>query len=348
MSADPDRLFRGAGLPIWLGVMAVSVIASVVAWVGGQHIETDIRRAFGDGSPQTELDRWLDVQVGAALGETVVLIGHSDRAALRDAVGAARAFIAGSPVLSDEGSAFRLPPGQSLLAHRGYLLSPDDQARLGDVAAAALAAEALRRAYSPTGMASAFGWDADPFGTLGRFATSRWPQVGFEMDGDTPVKRRDGLDWAVLRLRSDARSFGLDGASRTVAALDELAKAVAARSPDARYLDLSISRHTHRAAEQSKREISRIGLVSIVAILFLLTGLFRHPVPFALTVFSVASGMLVGFAAVSVIFGELHLIAMVFGAALIGVAVDYALHLLIADGDGRQRVRAVLPGVSLG
>lgn len=327
-------------------MIALAGLLVGLAWINGQGIETDIRRAFGVTATD-DVDRWLEDQTAASLGETMVLLGHAERDQLRVAVRAAREFVDSSEVLQRQPWA-RPPPADSLLAHRGHLLSAGDWQRVQHAAASSMAAEALRRLYAPTGMASSLGFDADPFGTLGRFASSRWPDAGFELDGDIPIKAGQGVDWAVLRLSTGAQTFGLEGARHTVAALDALAAAVTAVVADARYLDLSVSRHTDRAAEQSKREMSRIGVLSIIAITLLLGWLFRHPGPLVLTVLSIASGMLIGFAAVSLLFPRLHLIAMVFGAALIGIAVDYALHLLIAPGDGQQRLRAVMPGISLG
>ncbi len=50
------------------------------------------------------------------------------------------------------------------------------------------------------------------------------------------------------------------------------------------------------------------------------------------------------------IFEEIHLITLVFGASLIGVAVDYAFHYFVISKSlqARQRVRKIFPAISLG
>ena len=50
------------------------------------------------------------------------------------------------------------------------------------------------------------------------------------------------------------------------------------------------------------------------------------PATYTAMMISIASGVLWGLAASLWLFGELHLLALVFGASLIGVSVDYSIH----------------------
>lgn len=84
--------------------------------------------------------------------------------------------------------------------------------------------------------------------------------------------------------------------------------------------------YTLAGTAQAQQEISTVGLGSILGILLLLILVFRSPLLLLLAFVPVAFGVLLGLVACYWIFGSVHVIALVFGASLVGVAIDYALH----------------------
>ncbi len=58
-----------AGLAVWLGMIALAGLLVGLAWINGQGIETDIRRAFGVTATD-DVDRWLEDQTAASLCRT--------------------------------------------------------------------------------------------------------------------------------------------------------------------------------------------------------------------------------------------------------------------------------------
>ena len=278
--------------------MSVAAGLLVVAGHRGLALETDIRAAFGGSTADSELDAWVDDIVEASLDQTLLLIGHPRRDGLRQAIQAADRWLASQALLQPMQPPAALWADPALRPHAGHLLTTADLADLRQQSADAWADRALRRLHGPTGGLGGYGVAEDLFGTLGRFAASRWPAGDVDWIDGLPVVRGDGRDWGVLRLRSSAGGFGLAAAATTVDALDALKATVAVAAPGVQLLELSISRHADTAAQRSQSEMRRIGTVSLLAIGVLLGWLFLHPAPLLLTALSVGSGLLLGLAAV--------------------------------------------------
>lgn len=102
-------------------------------------------------------------------------------------------------------------------------------------------------------------------------------------------------------------------------------------------------------AASTKRDLRRVGFVSALSVLLLGLLFFRGLRPLFLLSLPVLFGGAMGLCATLLVFGQVHGLALAFGASLIGVGVDYPLHLLAEQGrvgDGLfasvKRVRAGL------
>ena len=109
------------------------------------------------------------------------------------------------------------------------------------------------------------------------------------------------------------------------------------------------------AAEGSMRaDISRISTVSLVGLLLLFLLMFRSPRLIALAMAPLLAGVLAALAACLVVFGSVHGLTLAFGATLIGVCIDYSVHLfnhhLLAPAPGgpEASARGVGAGLWLG
>ena len=109
------------------------------------------------------------------------------------------------------------------------------------------------------------------------------------------------------------------------------------------------------AAERSMRaDISRISTVSLIGLLLLFVLMFRSPRLIALAMVPLLAGVLAALAACLVIFGRVHGLTLAFGATLIGVCIDYSVHLfnhhlLSPAADGPEAsARRLGPGLWLG
>ena len=106
--------------------------------------------------------------------------------------------------------------------------------------------------------------------------------------------------------------------------------------------------------QSAKKEISVIGLGSLVGLLLLVLLTFRSLRPLTLIVLTVVSGCIFALAITLAVFGFVHLFTLVFGASLIGVSVDYSFHYAAEDAFGGQDwtpdkgLRNIFAGITLG
>jgi predicted exporter len=109
------------------------------------------------------------------------------------------------------------------------------------------------------------------------------------------------------------------------------------------------------AAEHAMRaDIGRISTISLVGLVLLFLAVFRRPRLIALLLLPLALGVLAALAVCLLLFGAVHGLTLAFGATLIGVCIDYSVHLLnhhLLDpphGGPEASARRVAPGLWLG
>ncbi|KFL37848.1 MMPL family transporter [Arenimonas donghaensis] len=281
--------------------------------------------------------------------QIVVLLGHDDWAPLQRG---AKAF---ASRLQDEPRLQALPPdaavGDAMAAYAPYqrgLLTRDQRQRLLDEEPQALASLALARLFAP---GAAPDWAADPLGLeLGwwqaRAGRGPAPREGL-LALDSPVG-----PWVVQRFEQRGSPFALDGDRHLQAALDRaFADAQAAAGRPLRRLQAGVPLHAEAAAARASQEVATIGLGSLLAVLLLVWLAFRSLRPILLVALSLLVGVAAGVAATAWVFGQVHLLTLVFGASLVGVAEDYGIHYFASrqqDGAApRPLMRRLLPALAL-
>ena len=88
---------------------------------------------------------------------------------------------------------------------------------------------------------------------------------------------------------------------------------------------------------QIESEVRWLAIVGTVVMSALLLLAFASPLALGVAMLPVATGVVVGIVAVSLVFGNVHGVTLGFGATLIGEAVDYAIYYLIQAGGRAQR-----------
>ncbi len=97
--------------------------------------------------------------------------------------------------------------------------------------------------------------------------------------------------------------------------------------PPIRLDQSGVNRFSTRTAEAIEADIKRVSIVSSILLGGLLVALFRSLRFVVLAALPIGIGVLSGCAVVLALFGRIHGITLAFGASLIGVSVDYVVHL---------------------
>ncbi len=237
--------------------------------------------------------------------------------------------------------------------HRFALLSAEDRESLAKDSGSLYDA-AQRTLYLPPGVSGSLGFAQDPFGTWGRWLSARsGAGAGFELRNGHLTVALDGKTAVAVLGTLKPRARGMD-AQNTLAARFDGASAAALAVPGAQLLRSGFVFHELLAAHQAHGEMTSIGTVSAALLLVLMLFAFRGIRPTLLGMLPVLIGCLAATALLLLAGGgKVHLIAMVFGSTIVGVAEDYGM-LFIAGlyedkpWDGRRRLRDVQRSLFLG
>ncbi|WP_434415868.1 MMPL family transporter [Nannocystis pusilla] len=159
---------------------------------------------------------------------------------------------------------------------------------------------------------------------------------------------------ALVMLATRSSPFDATDQAPLQAAIEAAFAEVDAQSGGRLVLEQSGVARFALAAETSMREdIGRISTVSLVGIVALFLLMFRSPRLVLLSLAPLMAGVAAALAACLALFGAVHGLTLAFGATLIGVCIDYSVHLfnhhmLDPRGGPRQSARQIWPGLLLG
>jgi predicted exporter len=235
--------------------------------------------------------------------------------------------------------------------YRDRVLTAEQRSRLSSSSADALADDALAALYGPMGAPRLTEWRSDPLGLWPQWWSARAAGSGLRI-GDDGLLQAEDRYWAVLRLQTRASAFALDGERVIQDALDAATDAAREPVPGLRELRAGVPLHAEAAAVQAHREINTIGWGSLAAVLLLVWLAFGSLRPILLVALSLLIGCAAALSVTALVFGKVHLLTLIFGASLVGVAEDYGIHWFAArQGDASRNngslLRHLLPGLVL-
>ncbi|MFP5301325.1 hypothetical protein R2R70_08875 [Cobetia sp. SIMBA_158] len=211
-------------------------------------------------------------------------------------------------------------------------------------------ARALRQLFQPGGQRDLI---RDPFGLAGAWQSWLTP-ANLSLSGGqlllrAPTSSADqpGNGYRLISATLTGSAYAMSDQQ----ALEQAVNGVKADYPDVRLLRSGLVFHASNGAQQAKQEMSTIGLGSLIGVLLLLWAVFRTPRRLPLLLVPVATGVLFALPLTWWAFGSLHVLTLAFGASLIGISIDYVLHLECMRRlatHGRGGLAALWPGLTLG
>lgn len=343
------------GAALWLLLAAALAVAAAWRFAAGLPLQTNLLALL----PPTERNPTAELavnQLAASAGDRLVfLVGASE---LPRAAAAARVFA--RDLATD--SVFRsvsadVPPLdlRALTAlyaeHRYTLLSSADRQVL-EAGQMDLPTRLQRKLYAPFRFGLTLPLAQDPFGLVDAWlADLPLRSLKLEPDSGLLVAHAGKRDWVLVTAQLAGSAYDQSIQNAAVAAV---ARAETALPPQgAALLRSGTLFYAHAARAQGEREADWIGAGSLFGMLLLLYRVFRSVRPLVLGLLSVAFGIGTALLGVVWIHGEIHLITLVFGAALIGEAVDYAVQYFAAHmGAGAtweplSGLRRIAPGLCM-
>ncbi len=342
---------------VWVLVFSLSVGFIIFKWTGGPPLKTDFLDLVEGG--QTAL--WVEEagnRLKQGLSERLwLLVGHDDLETGQKAAEALETSLLQTGILTKA----PLSDGMEALAtelfpHRASLLTAEDRHDLLQRDGEAVVTRALARILSPFGVSDSDLITKDPFLLFPTVLTA------FD-DGKKHIQRRGDQIWvedtvkgrhyAVLTFILQGEGFDAQVQDTLIPALEDAELQAKSLTPDLEVLRFGAVFYAARGLKQGQGEASLFGGIALAGIILMTWLVFRGVRPLALNLMTIGSGIIVGVGATLLLFGEMHIMALVFGAGLIGIATDYTFH-YCCEGLGSEnttvlaRVHAVTPGLTMG
>lgn len=342
----------------WAMMVALLLAHAGWLWHGNRlNLDTDILAML----PAEERDPVLQQAIGhmadVAQQRMVVLVGSDDWGRTQQAADAYR------NVLLPHAEQFQLddrPPRENQDAwlgqfspHRLALLTAAQRQALATQPAAYWVDAALRQMSSPLGAAKVGAWQDDPFGLFAGWVQARARETAVRVvDGRLRVDAGSRA-YAVIPVELRAKSFSLSTQQAVMPLLRQAEQAANLAVPGVEVVSAGVILHAAAAGEQASFEMSTIGWGSLAGVLLLMWFMFRTARPILLVVLSIGIGCLGALSVCWLLFDRVHLLTLVFGASLVGVAEDYGIHYFCSRVgpaqplDPWKTLRTLMPGLML-
>ena len=254
----------------------------------------------------------------------------------------------------------RLDYFQQLKKYRFHLLSESQQQLLSSDETQTLLQQAWQALYSPTNLANIANLTEDPLNLFNSYINnSHSSPINIEATASGLLVSSEAEPTIVFGLingRVVPGAYSLEAQDQIMAMVQQLEQRISTKHVDTQLYKAGAVFHGATAAAAAKKEISLIAGGSCIGILFIFLISFRSLRPLFFSLTSIAYGSLCALIFCQLIFKEIHLLTLVFGASLIGVAIDYALHYLtratsinLSNSEQRQQLlRHMLPSLSMG
>lgn len=359
-ACDPDGAGRRPSrLVPWIWLLATAALAGLAWqwWATPGAVTTDLlallpRESLPPAVRQAQAqlvraaERRLVVLVGGADLASAVRAGDAWHAAALEAGAFARITYTIDPAAQERWRGFYAAYRHSLLPD-AYRITGDRDTRR------AVVREAARWFYSPVGLPGGLPLVEDPLQLFGLWQLERGRDGPFRVLRERLVTTEAGRHYVAAVAELDGSPFDRATQRRVVTGLETARSAAREAGRDVEVLAAGVLLHAAEAAQRAQREVAVIGLGSLLGIGLLMILSFRSVGAMLVVQVPILVGCLAATALGAQLFGGLHVLTLVFGASLLGVAVDYGLHYvchLAPAASLPQRaacLRRLLPGLFL-
>ena len=331
--SPPPRL---AGTAVF--VVALLAMVLLGGWLlfgrGESPIQTDLLAMLPATERQPLTEEAVERLAHASGDRMVLLVEHADDATAKQAARELGNRLAAAHVFANVIA--ELPPFDlreliaPYLSHRFHLLADADRealARADFDPAQALA----RRLNEPFLAGVGTELRDDPFGWLQHWLDQQpWSRSPLLPEDDLLTAHEGGHTYVMViaALRGSAYDDRIQ--REALAALAHAEAATIQAHPGTALLRAGAVFHAAAARASAERDVHVVGLASTLGIALLLVWTYRSPRPLLLAFLSTAIGVACAFTITLLVFGRIHLLTLVFGAALLGEAVDYSIQYLCA------------------
>jgi len=316
----------------WLLLMLTFAAYDINALLTQKKVQFDLMALLPENKTEKMKVAHQLMENSNFMDRALILIGHSNPAIARAALDDLRHL---SLPLKEQKTALAAEEYkmffQKLYPYRAGLLAENDRDHLLKGNGEVLVQRALSNIMLPFNVMGPFQLNKDPFFLYPHFIASLQLSLSIEKDDkDEAFIQNDGKVWYLFKAQLTEPAFSFktqkEMTETLLPFLDHLQQ-----THGVDILKTGAIFYAAAGATQANKEISQIGLFSILGIILILFFVFRTIKPLIFAFLVVSSGLVGGLAACLFIFNFVHILALVFGCSLVGVTVDYALHYFCAS-----------------
>lgn len=317
---------------IWLIAMLAMLAVFALYVMPRLKVETDILAllpvAASDQASNSAIDRFSQ----ALAGKIVLLVGTADLEKAKQAAQSMATIMSASHAFASvtlEQGTYNQEMLRLYTAHRGYLLSMHQLQMLQADQQDQLQQQAVRAAFTPTGLMRAVSFGQDPLGLANDYFMQQLPSTGAaQLDGKLLVIPGDKQSYVLITADLAGSPFATQVEDDSIAALAKAQAAAQAVIAPAK-LEVVMSgtmQHAAAARNRANTELSVFGTLETISVVLLLVTIFSGVRPLLLGALTTALAFTAGLCATFFVFGTVHVLALVFGSSLIGGVIDYSIH----------------------
>jgi len=338
------------------GWLLLVIVIAFLAFSKGAVFESSIIALLPESEQRPEVQQASDRMAERFSRRLIVLLSGADEVEVRAAVETLAISLSAKPEVSevvwrvadDEVSRFR----DELYPYRFTVIEQGVRKLLLAKNYAQIKQQALFRLFSPLSMGGGEIIE-DPFGIFSALSINQKSDLNIQVSdsllkiSETGVSKIGSAAYMIMvKLAAEPFSPALQHAVLGAIEAQKTLLSSAGISIDMSGMLI----HAEAGARQAGNEISTIGMGSLLGIVIAMLLVFRQLKPLLLMLFSVTVGCISAAAVTMLVFDRVHLVTFAFGAGLVGVSIDYALHFLcVRRATSAEKIlRKILPGLLLG
>jgi len=349
-------------LVVWLLLMLSASLWTLQLWQNGARVQSDILAMLPHLQQDKLTERALN-QVEATLADQVyiALVAKDETTAIAAAKLLMQKLAADLVARGKQGALTDIRSadmqlgevlGQFYFPHRFKLLTAPQAEALASQNIESLIEVATAQLYNAFSYANSNLLAQDPLLLFPANLLALAPSSKVRASQGILLANQGDNVAAVVMAKGRESAFNPNAQLAQMTALTAALDAVEEGYPDITVLKAGALFHALAATQTAKSEISILGLASLLGVIALVWLAFRSVMPLLLAIVTISSGLLLAVTFTLSVFGELHLLTLVFGTSLIGIAIDYSFHfycerLSDTERSAQATVAYIFPTVTL-
>ncbi len=264
----------------------------------------------------------------------ILIKGKDENSVLAQALHIRQSLPADIRPMTDEKSLQNI--AELLKPYRFQLLAARHRLQLKNKQTDELLEEALSNLYSFIPV-SLYSVESDPYGFATAFLMENplVRQNGFEPRNGVMLTQRDGVHYAYLPLLlPETVNESLDNLNACMVQISALCQ-----EPGVMLCGTPV--HTWRASSTSQQSMGLLSLFSTLMVIALFLCVFRSLRGMLIMCLTLATAGVISLGLISLLYDSVHILSLVFGCSLMGIASDYMVHYLV--GHHKQTDSGISP-----